>query len=421
MFAIARLMRKTFIIVAVALLAAGCSRDETRQTTQTAAQQAEDDLNVAVPIRGQDDPAAQERERFDEAWRTLEAFRETRLAQRREAAANVNVQFAPGGKESLDGHTPQTIIDAPVVVPLKGDVSGPSVLKTQVYLDRANFSVGVIDGRWGKNTAIALWWYQRSRGIETPEPGALDEATFRSLASASGGEPALIQHALTSNDVKGPFTPIPEDVYEKEKLDCLCYQSVLEQLAERFHTTEGLLERLNPDVNFSAATAGTRVWVPNARPPVSQAQPDIARVQVSIRGNTFSAFDANDNLIFHAPTTLGSQYDPSPRETLEVVKVAFDPHFHYQPKLFHHVDDAEPEAHLNPGPNSPVGVVWIALSKRHYGIHGTSAPETIGYASSAGCVRLANWDAREVAHRISPKVKIEFLDTRGGVPKGVGT
>jgi lipoprotein-anchoring transpeptidase ErfK/SrfK len=427
MFAIARLMRKTIItIMTVALVgAAGCSRDEARQRTQTAvdtaSQAAEDALNAAVPIRGQDDPAAQERERFDDGWRNLDAFRDTRLAQRRDQAANVNIQFAPDGKESLEGQTPQTINDAPVVVPLKGDVSGPSVLKTQVYLDRANFSVGVIDGRWGKNTAIALWWYQRSRGINAPEPGALDEQTFRTLASASGGEPPLIQHTLTSNDVKGPFVPIPEDVYEKEKLDCLCYQSVLEQLAERFHTTEGLLERLNPDVNFSTAGAGTPVWVPNVRPPVTQDRPDIARVQVSIRGNTFSAFDANDNLIFHAPTTLGSQYDPSPRETLEVVKVAFDPHFHYQPKLFHHVDDAEPEAHLNPGPNSPVGVVWIALSKRHYGIHGTNAPETIGYASSAGCVRLANWDAREVAHRISPKVKIEFVDTRGGVPKGVGT
>jgi lipoprotein-anchoring transpeptidase ErfK/SrfK len=214
--------------------------------------------------------------------------------------------------------------------------------------------------------------------------------------------------------VKGPFQKLPADVYEKAKLDCLCYESKKEKLAERFHASTGLLELLNPQVDFEALNAGGTIWAPNVRPAVTSDRPDIARIAISIAGNTFNAFDANGNLIFHAPTTLGSEYDPSPRETLEIVKVAHNPHFHYQPKLFHEVPDEEPEAHLNPGPNSPVGVVWIALSKRHYGIHGTSDPESIGYASSHGCVRLTNWDAREVAHRVSPKIKVEFIDTRKG-------
>ena len=168
---------------------------------------------------------------------------------------------------------------------------------------------------------------------------------------------------------------------------------------------------LNPDAAFSA---GDAIWVPNVREPLTQDRPDIARVSISIRGNTFNAFDAAGNLVFHSPTTLGSKYDPSPRETVEVKKITFDPWFHYQPTLFHEVSDSDPEANLPPGPNSPVGVVWVALSKPHFGIHGTSDPDSIGYASSHGCVRLANWDAQDVARRLKPGVQVEFVDTRTG-------
>jgi lipoprotein-anchoring transpeptidase ErfK/SrfK len=325
----------------------------------------------------------------------------------------MQIAFLPNGKESFKGLDASAINSAPVVVPLKGDVAGPSVLKTQVYLDRAGFSVGALDGRWGRNTAIALFWFQKSRGVDAADPGALDEPTFRSLAANNGGVlPAISQRTLTADDVKGPFVTVPEDVYDKAKLDCLCYESLQEKLAERFHTTIEFLALLNPDVEFSTLGAGSTLWVPNVREPLTQDRPDIARVVISIRGNTFNAFDAAGNLVFHAPTTLGSKYDPSPRETVEVKKITLDPWFHYQPTLFHEVPDEEPEAHLPAGPNSPVGVVWIALSKPHFGIHGTSDPESIGYASSHGCVRLANWDANDVAHRVKPGVQVEFVDTR---------
>jgi lipoprotein-anchoring transpeptidase ErfK/SrfK/predicted small secreted protein len=422
-FAFISLMKTNNPVLAALLAAsfvfAACSKQEAKQTGEdlkTAAAKAKDKaenaIDVAVPLQGKDDPAAREKERFNEDWRNLESLRNAQAGRTAAAASAVNVAFVQNVKESFENMTPQAINAAPVSVPLKGDVSGPSVLKTQVYLDRANFSVGALDGRWGRNTAIALWWYQRSRGINATEPGALDEATFRSLASGAAGVPALVQQTLTADDVKGPFVTIPEDVYEKEKLDCLCYESKLEKLAERFHTTQEFLETLNPSVNFDSLEAGARLWVPNVRPTRAQSSPDIARVVVSIRGNTFNAFDASGNLVFHAPTTLGSKYDPSPNETTEVRQVVFDPHFHYQPTLFHEVPDSDPEANLNPGPNSPVGVVWIALSKPHFGIHGTSDPESIGYASSHGCVRLANWDAREVAQRITKGVQVEFLDTR---------
>jgi lipoprotein-anchoring transpeptidase ErfK/SrfK len=417
--------RMTVVLSAILALAIACSKQEAKQakdsaqqTASNVAEKVEDVFDVAVPLGGKDDPAAREKERLDESWRDV--FRNTNVqtAPQGPAAPEVKVTFLPNGKESFARPIdPNALNNAPVVVPIKGDVAGPSVLKTQVYLDRLHFSVGALDGRWGRNSAIALWWYQRSRGINATEPGALDEPTFRSLAAAAGGVPALRQYALTEDDLKGPFVSVPDDMYEKAKLDCICYESLKEKIAERFHTTIEFLDQINDEVKFGDLKAGDRIWVPNVRDPLTQDQPDIARVVVSIRGNTFNAFDASGNLLLHAPTTLGSKYDPSPNETVTVKKVVHDPHFHYQPTLFAEVPDDEPEANLNPGPNSPVGVVWIALSKPHFGIHGTSDPDSIGYASSHGCVRLTNWDAKEVAHRISPNVQVEFLDTRGALPQ----
>lgn len=387
-------------------------KEQTQQKATEVAQKVEDAIDIAVPLGERDDPAAREKERFDEGWRDLDVFRTAQQgAPQGPPAPDVKLTFAPPGtKETLKGLTPEQINNAPVVVPLQGDVSGPSVLKTQVYLDRVNFSVGALDGRWGRNSGIAVWWYQRSRGLNAT--GSMDQQTFRALAAAAGNVPALTQRTLTAEDVEGPFKTIPDDMYDKAKLDCLCYETKKEKIAERFHTTQEFLDLLNPDVDFSTLEAGAKIWVPNVREPLTADRPDIARVVVSIRGNTFNAFDAQGNLVFHAPTTLGSKYDPSPNETVEVKKIVHDPHFHYQPKLFHEVPDDEPEANLNPGPNSPVGVVWVALSKPHFGIHGTSDPDSIGYASSHGCVRLTNWDANDVARRLQPGVKIEFLDTR---------
>jgi lipoprotein-anchoring transpeptidase ErfK/SrfK len=414
--------KKVLAIATVLIVAVGCSKEEAKQATDkaqdavaNAANKAGDALDIAVPIRGTDDPKAREQERFNEEWRQLESLRAARAGQAQaQQEPEVNVTFVPNGKESFQGLDVNGILNAPVVVPIKGDVSGPSVLKTQVYLDRLNFSVGALDGRWGRNSAIALWWFQRSRGINAPEAGALDEQTYRTLAAQAGGVPALTQRTLTEEDVKGPFEQIPEDVYDQAKLDCLCYESVKEKLAERFHTSQEFLEQINPDVKFAELKAGDQIWTPNVREALTTDRPDIAHVQISIRGNTFNAFDAQGNLVFHSPTTLGNKYDPSPSETVEVKKITFDPHFHYQPTLFHEVPDDEPEANLSPGPNSPVGVVWVALSKPHFGIHGTRDPESIGYASSHGCVRLTNWDANDVARRLKPGVKIEFVDTRTG-------
>jgi lipoprotein-anchoring transpeptidase ErfK/SrfK len=431
-------IRKSVIFLLL-VAAVACNRESTQRAQQkvTAVKnRVADAFDAEAPVERKAAPAPTpqelEKQRFDEQWRQLQSFRAQQAAaaqqqanaqvaaQQQQAAAQqqaaqqaaLNIQFVPAGKkrETFKGLDANAINAAPVMVPIRGDVAGPSVLKTQVYLDRNDFSVGALDGRWGKNSAIAVWWYQRSHNLEAT--GDVDEATYRLLAQGAGGVPALVQHPLSDDDVKGPFVTIPDDVYEKEKLSCLCYETVKEKLAEQFHTTQDFLEQLNPNVEFSSLKAGDAIVVPNVREPLTTDRNDIAKVVVSIAGNTFNAFDAQGNLIFHAPTTLGSKYDPSPNETTKVVSVTRNPHFHYQPTLFHEVPDTDPEAHLQPGPNSPVGVVWMALSKPHFGIHGTSDPESIGYASSHGCVRLANWDALEVSHRISQGVEVSFVDTR---------
>jgi lipoprotein-anchoring transpeptidase ErfK/SrfK len=413
-------LKKNLILAAVLMAAIACSKEKAATTDNKiddaaarATDRVADVFGAETPVGPPDDPKAREQERFDERWRELETFRAAAAAKAAAQPApvpQVNVQFVTGQKESFEGLDSAKINAAPVNIPIKGDVAGPSVLKTQVYLDRAHFSVGALDGRWGRNSAIAVWWYQRARGLEAT--GAVDEPTFRRLAAESQGAPAVVQHAVTADDVKGPFTDIPDEMYDKAKLQCLCYSSIGEKLAERFHTTQELLEALNPDVKMGELQAGATLNVPNVREELTQDRPDIARAVVSVAGNSFIGYDAAGNVNFYAPTTLGNKYDPSPRETVTVKKIVHDPHFHYQPTLFAEVPDDEPEANLNPGPNSPVGVVWIALSKRHFGVHGTSDPDSIGYASSHGCIRLTNWDAKEVAHRISENVQIEFLDTR---------
>ena len=349
-----------------------------------------------------------ERERFNEAWRKLGSFRQQGAPAPPVAAPPppVHIINDPQFTESLDRLNDVIIVGAPVRVPIKGDVSGPSVLRAQILLDRAGFSVGAIDGRWGKNSEIAAYWFQQTNGV--PPTGHIDETTYRLLLRDAA--PAATEYTLTDADLQGPFRSIPDDVYAQAKLDCLCFSSAAEKIGEKFHSAPELLERLNPGISFTALSVGQTLRVPNIGKDVDTK--DVMRVVVSVEGNYLHGLDAAGAIRFHAPTTVGSKYDPSPNETLNITSVTFNPWFRYQPKLFSEVPDDEPEATLGPGPNSPVGVVWMALSKPHYGIHGTTEPETIGYASSHGCVRLTNWDAHELAHRIDRGISVAFVDPR---------
>jgi lipoprotein-anchoring transpeptidase ErfK/SrfK len=295
--------------------------------------------------------------------------------------------------------------------------SGPTALHIQILLDRAHFSPGIIDGSWGNNAARALAFFANPDGVDrltggTPALAAsIDKVTYEKLRAAAGSRSLLRRYTLTSADVGGPFTPIPAIVYDQAKLRCLCYSSAAEAIAERFHTSPRFLAELNPRVQMQNLRAGSVLLVPNVMEENVASSMDtviVAKLVISKTGFWTHAVDADGKIVAHYPSTLGSGYDPSPTGKFSVTYISRDPAFHYQPRLFSEVPDDNPEARLPPGPNSPVGRVWMSLSKPHYGIHGTSSPETIGYANSHGCVRLTNWDVIQLSDMTEPGTPVEF-------------
>lgn len=308
---------------------------------------------------------------------------------------------------ALASITHQSAEAALAKLPLVPPKAGPATLQVQVLLDRSNFSPGVLTGVWDNNARHALTWFRVAHGMDST--AVVDRATYDQLKTAAGTSPLFTQYTLTDADVKGPFVTIPSNVYKKAKLPCLCYQSVGEEMGERFHSTQTLLRRLNPGVNLKTLKAGSMLWVPNvARDTAAPPAYTTARIVISKKDFWTHAIDANGKIVAHYPSTLGNSYDPSPTGDFSVARIVKMPPFHYQPTLFHEVPDSRPEAHLPKGPNSPVGVIWIGLSKEHYGIHGTEDPATIGVTQSHGCVRLTNWDALALGGSVQPGVPVTF-------------
>jgi lipoprotein-anchoring transpeptidase ErfK/SrfK len=290
----------------------------------------------------------------------------------------------------------------------------------QVALDRAGFSSGVIDGRIGANTLRARDAYRRQHGSD---PAAFPEP--------------LVEYRITSADVAGPFAPdIPPDLMAQSRLPALAYRSPAELLAERFHTTPEVLRRLNPSARFED---GSVLLVPNVEPlaiaaPVSstgaaapepsptgtagrgdgpgapRAEKAEVVVQVSRSTRTLTVTGEGGKIVFFAPVTTGSENDPLPLGEWKVNGVQYNPIFRYNPDLFWDADPSHTKATIPPGPNGPVGLVWIDISKEHYGLHGTPEPALIGRAESHGCVRLTNWDALRLAALVRPGTRVVFAE-----------
>jgi lipoprotein-anchoring transpeptidase ErfK/SrfK len=286
------------------------------------------------------------------------------------------------------------------LVSFAGAKAGPNapvvseVLATQVALDRAGFSPGEIDGRSGANLQRALDAYQQSHKDPLPLVGDV---------------PPLIDYTITDADVAGPFTAdIPVNLPDQAALDALNYRNPLEALAERFHSSPALLQQLNRQASFQKA--GEHIMVPNVATAALPAPASAVTIVVTKSTSALTVQDASGQVFFHAPVTSGSDHDPLPIGEWKVTGVQRNPKFHYNPELFWDATPGDRKATLQAGPNNPVGIVWIDLSKPHYGIHGTPEPSTIGHVESHGCVRLTNWDADRVAQWVKPGTRVVFRE-----------
>ena len=240
--------------------------------------------------------------------------------------------------------------------------------------------------------------------------GEPDCDSWRALGG-DAASPATVDYPITDADAQGPFTPeIPDDLARQAALPSLGYRSVVEMLAERFHTSPAFLRTLNTSGTFDP---GARIQVPAVEPFDAASKPSRATAGSSLtlavsHDGSLRVTDADGSLVLFAPVSSGSVHDPLPTGTWKVMSINWLPRFHYNPDLFWDAKTTDEKATIKPGPNNPVGVVWIGLDLEHYGLHGTPEPTSVGYTQSHGCVRLTNWDAARIAALVQPGTTVVF-------------
>lgn len=338
------------------------------------------------------------------------------------------------------------------------------VMQAQVTLDRAGFGPGVIDGKMGISTVNAIKGFQEANNLDVT--GKMDEATTQAMAQWKS-IPATRVVTVPADWDQEHYLATPEKPEDQARMERLGYVSLDERLAERFHTTVAVLKALNPGGRPAGApaapgsstprptatasatptptptgtaftpqpgpaptfVAGQQLRVPNIGADriepgkvedsnwqrtlvalgVGTVQPKADRLVVSKAGKTLKTYDSAGKLTAIFTVSSGSSQFPLPLGNWKINGKSYNPTYSYDPKLIVGADKSDEKQQLPAGPNGPVGVVWIDLSKEHYGIHGTPEPERIGRTQSSGCVRLTNWDAARLAQMVSGSTKVELV------------
>ena len=287
------------------------------------------------------------------------------------------------------------------------------ITRLQIFLDQRSFGPGKIDGKWGEFVAKALQRYQRANG-QNPT-GQIDTSLQQQLQRIF---PIYTIYQLTDDDFKRVGN-IPYKPAEEAKVKAMLYRSITEFIAERYHSGENFITRLNKDKNLETLKPGDTVRVPNVPPFQIESLREVGSLPVKpeftkrlIKIDTwYRMLDImdGDRLIGSYPITPGSQKLPAPIGTWKIVGIATMPWFRWDEAMLNHGERSENFYNIPPGPRNPVGIAWIGLSKRGIGIHGTNSPDTIGRSGSHGCIRLANWDAARVINQVTEGMTVQIF------------
>lgn len=323
----------------------------------------------------------------------------------RTPVALVMAVFSAAPAFGQDGSSVFSAADIEAASYQSGDLpagQSPLTAKIQVLLDRSGTSPGVIDGYRGGMSESALKAFERRAGL--PIDGRMDPQVWQLLLPYAS-QPQTMDYTITREDAEGLVDEIPGDYAEKAQMAAMAYTSVAEKLGERFHMDEKFITFLNPGI---ALEPGTTIKVISPAKPIKT---KVTRIIVDKANRRVAAYDSNGEMIVDYPATVGSDVTPSPSGNHTVVTVALNPNYTYNPEKNFKQGNNDKPLIVPPGPNGPVGNVWIDLTKPTYGIHGTPTPSQLFRNQSNGCVRLTNWDAQELAGMVIPgKTTVEFLE-----------
>jgi lipoprotein-anchoring transpeptidase ErfK/SrfK len=303
--------------------------------------------------------------------------------------------------------TPETINAASFTgkLPAEEKIS-PLAVKLQALLDRARFSPGEIDGRFGGNVEKALLAFAEANHL--PAGKVLTGEIWSRLQDAAAA-PVVVDYVITDKDIKRKYLDkLPTRMEEMKSLKALDYTGPKEALSERFHMSQELLSELNPGAKFDRAGDSIHVIGLSS----DKVSASVVRVEVDKARETVKAFGKDGALVAFYPASVGSEEKPTPSGTLKVVSVRSNPTYRYDPKYkFKGVNSTMPFT-ISAGPNNPVGTTWIGLSQASYGIHGTGDPSRVSKSDSHGCVRLTNWDVARLGHMVKKGAEVVFVEGR---------